>query len=221
MVRTAASSTRIIAEGYHFCDDAGVLSRLNTVAVAAALILACGACTSGAPVRLPGAVVDPMADAFDWSASRPLTWADFQGQPDFMSGAAALSAYVISYDTECAGRVFVPRVVSRFLPQISWVKSQHLMNRASSQILSHEQTHFDLSEVQARRARQELLALPSPCDLTAQEFDRMFAAFGRRDGDLQQQYDRETAHGTDERRQNEWQLRVEGWLRLEGEEMRR
>lgn len=130
-----------------------------------------------------------------------------------MSGAAALSAYVISYDTECTGRVFVPRVVSRFLPKISWVKSQHLMNRASSQILRHEQTHFDLSEVQARRARQELLALSSPCDLSEKDFDRMFNAFGQRDFDLQQQYDRETAHGTDTRRQNEWQSRVDEWLR--------
>lgn len=172
-----------------------------------------GACSSGAPVRLPGAVVDPVAGAFAWSATRPLTWADFQGKPDLMSGAAALSAYVISYDAECAGRVFVPRVVTRFLPHISWVKSQHLLDRQSSQILRHEQTHFDLSEVQARRARQELRALPAPCDLSEKEFDRIFDGFGRRDGDLQQQYDRETGHGTDARRQNEWQSRVDEWLR--------
>ena len=175
--------------------------------------LAIGACTSGAPVRLPGAVVDPMAEAFEWSAARPLTWADFQGRPELMSGAAALSAYVISYDTECTGRTFVPRVVSRFLPKISWVKSQHLMNLASAQILQHEQTHFDVSEVQARRARQELLALPSPCDLSEKDFDRMFNAFGQRDADIQQQYDRETAHGTNVRAQNQWQSRVEQWLR--------
>lgn len=188
----------------------GVWNRVCAVVFA---VTAIGACSSGAPVRLPGAVVDPGAGAFEWSAGRRLTWADFQGMPDLMSGAAALSAYVISYDAECAERVFVPRVVTRFLPKISWVKSQHLMDRQSSQILRHEQTHFDLSEVQVRRARQELLALPSPCELSEKEFDRIFDTFGQRDGDLQQQYDRETGHGTDARRQNEWQSRVEEWLR--------
>lgn len=154
-----------------------------------------------------------MAGAFEWSAQRRLTWADFQGPPDVRSSAAALSSYVTSFDTECAGTVFVPRIVSRFLPKLSWVKSQHLLQRDSANTLRHEQTHFDLSEVQARRARQELLALPSPCALSDDGFDRMFKRFGQRDGDIQQQYDRETAHGTDYRRQNEWQLRVEDWLR--------
>lgn len=154
-----------------------------------------------------------MQGAFEWSAERRLTWADFQGPPDLMSGAAALSSYVISYDVECAGRVFVPRVVSRFLPKVSWVKAPQLLSRESANVLRHEQTHFDLSEVQVRRARQELLALPSPCSLGDEAFDRLFKQFGQRDHDLQQQYDRETAHGTNVRRQNEWQSRVEQWLR--------
>lgn len=193
--------------------------RALSCVVAAAVAVAC---TSAPPPRLPGAVIDPLADAFEWSSERRLTWADFQGKPDITSGAAALSAYVTSYDTECAGGMFVPRVVSRFLPKMSWVKSVHLTNRGSDAILKHEQIHFDLSEVQARRARQHLRALPSPCSLSEQEFDRIFKEFGQRDGDIQQQYDRETVHGTDARRQNEWQSRVEEWLRtLQDVEMRR
>jgi predicted secreted Zn-dependent protease len=183
-------------------------------AVSGVLVTAlAGACASGAPARLPGAVVDPMADAFVWSAARPLTWADFQGKAQVTSGAAALSVYVTSYDTHCTGPVFAPRVVSRFLPNVSWVKTQYLMTPQSSQILRHEQIHFDLSEVQARRARQELRALPSPCTLSDEYFDQLFETHGRRGTEIQQQYDRETLHGTDIRRQNEWQTRVEQWLR--------
>lgn len=177
------------------------------------MIAAAAVRASGPTQRMPGAIVDPMADAFEWSAERRLTWADFQGPPDVRSSAAALSAYVTSFDTECAGTVFVPRVVSRFLPKLSWVKSQHLLNRESADTLRHEQTHFDLSEVEARRARQELLALPTPCALSDDDFDQMFTRFGQRAGDIQQQYDRETGHGTNVRRQNEWQSRVEQWLR--------
>lgn len=202
----------LIAEGYHFCDDADVIARIAVLLVVIPVATAI-AWASGASQRMPGATVDPMADAFEWSAERRLTWADFQGPPDVRSSAAALSAYVTSFDTECAGQVFVPRVVSRFLPKMSWVKSQHLLNRESANTLRHEQTHFDLSEVQARRARQELLALSSPCALSNDDFDRLFKKIGQRDGDIQQQYDRETAHGTNYRIQNEWQSRVEQWLR--------
>ncbi len=182
-------------------------------------------CTPGHGPRLPGAVdaavptpaadaaIDPVKDAFEWMPDRRLTWADFQGPPDMMSDAAALTTYVLSYDTDCQGDRFTYQVVSRFLPRASWVKSIHLMDSRSDRTLQHEQTHFDLSEVHARRARQALAALVNPCARPEAEIDGLIKSFARDDGATQLQYDRETLHGTIARRQGEWDARVRTWLR--------
>lgn len=219
-------SPEFIAEGCHFCDDAGVLSPARTVAAVVSAALLVGGCTSGAPVRLPGTVepVNPVGPAlkdvgrstvgaFEWSAERRLTWADFQGPPDLSSEAVATTATVVDYQMSCLGTEFTWRIVSRFMPGASWVKPGHLLIRQSAQTLLHEQAHFDLSEVHARRARETLRRLPAPCSLTDDQQDAIIKSFHQQGGALQIQYDRETAHGTDYRRQNEWQSRVEEWLR--------
>ena len=166
-----------------------------------------------APAVGDRATADPTVGAFEWSPDRKLAWSDFQGPPDLASDAAALTAYVVSYDTSCTGNRFTATVVTRFLPRVSWVKSRHLLDRQSAQTLQHEQTHFDLSEVQARRARRALQALPNACSLEDAELDRLFDQFGVADAEIQQQYDRETGNGTNAARQREWDARVEQWLR--------
>lgn len=183
-------------------------------------VLAVAACA--APARLPGSITPSqpatasagdMNGAFAWSGDRLLQWSDFLGRADMMSDAAALTSYVLSFETHCAGDRFSFHVESRFLPGRSWVKSSHLLQKASDLTLQHERTHFDLSEVQARRARQSLVALPSPCALDDQARDALMTPFVRDDAGLQERYDRETAHGTNARRQAEWNEQVRLWLR--------
>jgi hypothetical protein len=151
--------------------------------------------------------------AFEWSPHRLLQWSDFLGTADMTSEAAALTSYVLSFDTECLGNRFTFRVVSRFLPAASWVKAGHLVQRESGLTLQHERTHFDLSEVQARRARLAMAALPSPCALDDQARDALLQPIAQDDAREQERYDRETAHGTNARRQAEWDERVRTWLR--------
>ncbi len=129
------------------------------------------------------------------------------------SEAVATTVTVVDYQMSCTGTDFTWQVVSRFLPRGSWVKPNHLMQRQSAQTLLHEQGHFDLSEVHARRARGTLRGLAAPCALTDDEQNALIAGFQQQGHALQVQYDRETAHGTDLRRQREWEGRVEGWLR--------
>jgi hypothetical protein len=168
-----------------------------------------------APVPVPDgpAAVDRMEGAFAWAPARALTWADFRGRPDMMSEAVALTAYVISYDARCLGDAFTFTVESRFLPTQSWVKAAHLRERASDRTLQHERTHFDLSEVQVRRARQALASLVAPCALEDQALDALLLTHIKADAELQAQYDRETVHGINARRQGEWDEQVRRWLR--------
>ncbi len=183
--------------------------------------LMAAACVTGPAVRLPGAIehteaetaADVLVDAFVWSPARVIDWSDFRGRPNMASVAAAMTAYSITSEARCDEGRFTFRVESYFLPARSWVKSAHLLERASDRTLQHERTHFDLSEVQARRARLGLGALESPCEVPDQVRDRLVAPYLAGDATVQAQYDRETIHGTHPSRQAEWDERVRGWLR--------
>jgi hypothetical protein len=193
---------------------------------------AMSACASTTPATMPGAVApapvlgrapvlarastpEPASTvgAFVWSAERRLTWADFQGPPDVSSEAVATTATLVDYQMSCTGDTFTWQIVSRFVPRGSWVKANHLMSRQSTQTLMHEQGHFDLSEVHARRARETLRRLRAPCALTDDEQNALIAGFHQQGHKLQVDYDRDTTHGTNLRRQQDWQERIANWLR--------
>jgi hypothetical protein len=153
-----------------------------------------------------------------WSAERRLTWDDFQGRPDIGSGAGAMTVYLLSYDANCRGETFDSRVFSAFLPDQSWVKTDVLLASPtmSQQALAHEQTHFDLSEVAARRTRRALAALKQPCTMTDQQLNAIVDAFLREDVERQRRYDRDTANGSHSAWQHDWNRRVFEELRQLG-----
>lgn len=184
-------------------------------------LLSTGACAS--PGTVGHRAVQPfpvpsnpalLSGAFPWADDRPLTWSDFGGPPDVASPAVALSVYVLTYDVGCEAGVFRARVLSSFLPRVSWVRTAHLLDARADRTLHHEQRHFDLSEVQARRARLALRALSDPCTRSDEALDAMLEDFGRRDAALQAQYDRETAHGTDLAAQARWDRTIGEWLAI-------
>jgi imidazolonepropionase-like amidohydrolase len=176
---------------------------------------------AGARVVPPGQVgsrlgsvtdADAMAGSFPWSPARQLNWSDFRGRPNLMSAVQAVTSYVIAYEAKCVGDAFSFSVESRFLPTLSWVKSEHLLDRVSERTLNHERTHFDLSEVQARRARQGLASLASPCALPDHERDQLMVPYLKEDAGVQAQYDRETLNGTLHAKQGAWDQQVRKWL---------
>jgi hypothetical protein len=157
----------------------------------------------------PPVTVDP----FMWSADRRLTWADFQGPPDRTSRAVATTAYAIVLTTTCEDGALVSRVTSTFLPHASWVRPDYIVHRLAETTLRHEQGHFDLSEVMARRLRAELRSLESPSEACADSAHlAIYARYKQDDAKIQRQYDRETDHGTNLRQQRLWEARIQAWL---------
>jgi hypothetical protein len=91
-----------------------------------------------------------------WSAERPLTWADFQGTPPRGIDRDAYTYYGISASFERDGEGRITAEVSCvFMPAESWVRPPA---KASAPLLAHEQLHFDLAELHARRFARELPA---------------------------------------------------------------
>lgn len=161
-----------------------------------------------------------------WSADRPLTWDDFWAPPppDRDPQAAAAIAIVIDYQLEPVltpdgpkwragvGSLVVAAAMER---DRSWA----LADRRTPTGLGHEQRHFDLAEAYRRLLEAALRGL-SATGSSAAEAAQNLLSQGRavfqevmdRHSAAQAQYDRDTNHGRDAARQEEWDRRIAGWL---------
>ena len=147
--------------------------------------------------------------ARDWSERRLLAWDDFRGTPDLASKAGALTVYEIRARRVCEEDGPSFRVSVRFLPDQSWIKPR----QRNARILAHEQGHFDLAEVTARRLRAELALLDLGCADGNAAFTKLLADFQQRDAELQRSYDRQTMFGAEAGDQHQWNARIASWLR--------
>jgi predicted secreted Zn-dependent protease len=97
---------------------------------------------------------------------------------------------------ECRNGALEIRVEAEFYPNTSWVKQA----RRSVELLRHEQGHFDLTEVYARKMKKAIREAKIGC-----EDDRQAEAAGKRVFDrldqewekAEKQYDADTQDGTD------------------------
>ncbi len=148
--------------------------------------------------------------AFAWSARRRLAWDDFQGSPPSKGSEGAKTSYTLYSAWKCKGDVFDFRVIAGFRPRQSWVKALVLNDSTQRRtILRHEQTHFDLAEVHARRMRRAFGNLVRPCAKADADFGNLVRPCAKADAELnglaqrlaqeekaeQRRYDAETNHG--------------------------
>ena len=82
-------------------------------------------------------------------------------------------------------------------------------------LLEHEQLHFDMTEVWARRIRDAFKTLPAACRTSGgpRGFEKVITDIERQWQEEQQRYDRETGNGTDASRQRAWMQKVAKALR--------
>jgi len=147
--------------------------------------------------------------AFAWSAARPLVWRDFQGDPPTEGSEGAMTFYTLYSAWKCRGAVFEFRVIAGFRPRQSWVKAVILNDTTQRRtILGHEQTHFDLAEVHARRMRRAFGALVRPCTKTDEQLSDLASQVGQDEKTEQRRYDAETHHGLLAAQQAAWSLQT-------------
>ena len=93
----------------------------------------------------------------EWSKNRKLSWEDIKGNPKPISNAnAAAQTYCgFSFETNRVTMFKKAKIFTKntFDCNLSWVRPGQ-KNRED--LLEHEQGHFDLSEVYARRLRKKL-----------------------------------------------------------------
>jgi hypothetical protein len=142
-------------------------------------------------------------EVLEWSKSRTLRRADFKGAAPLRTGVGARSMIGIQASWTCADDRLDAKIRAVFDPQkSSWPSGV----RTDAALLEHEQTHFDIAELVARKIRSHFAELTGVC--TRRGGTVPLAAivedYQRELNDEQARYDRQTAFGTDARTQWTW-----------------
>lgn len=145
-----------------------------------------------------------------WSSTDPVDWSDFRGPERVVTMEAAQILSGVTYLVQCLDTVLTYSVLATFDPSISWVRSDILTDSvAGRRSLQHERTHFNITEVAARRVRRALAAVAGACpgheDRAAEVFQQIVTAEGLR---VHERYDEETRHGMRPVVQRTWDQRT-------------
>ena len=148
----------------------------------------------------------------EWSESKKLTWADFQGTQSRSSDYAASSStglsftYSVKVHGESVGLDY--DVKCHFYPEESWYDR----SAASAYILKHEQTHFDISELHARILRK-LISEASFSKHMKTEMKAIYKEVEKQRVKMQHRFDAETEHSIKKEKEYLWEEFVDKKLR--------
>ena len=141
-------------------------------------------------------------DVIVWDSATKLTWEDFLGKGDQTSPFAAMTSSGIYYRLKTSSDGYSDSVVAVFYKTDSWVR------RPSQGSLMHEQGHFDITEIYARKLRKRLEEfVPKRGDLGHQLKLLYDEVESERDA-MENLYDKETRHSADAVRQADWNIRI-------------
>ena len=135
-------------------------------------------------------------------------WDDFKGRPRRNTGEpSAVTDTGFRAQLECRNGALDIRVEAEFYINSSWVKP----GRKSAELLRHEQGHFDITELYARKMRKAIREAKIGC-----EDDRRAEAAGKKifeelDREWEKEekrYDVETGDGTELGKQKEAEVRI-------------
>jgi hypothetical protein len=140
-----------------------------------------------------------------WTDER-LTWSDFRAVPDNAAFGAARTAVTISAKPFKRNRKLQYKVGAYFLRNHSWCKTK------SINLLNHEQGHFDLAELYARKARQKILQLQQSNVTDYRIYNKAIQVILDESNAVDRQYDRETLNGSILKKQIEWDLGIQRGL---------
>ncbi len=150
-----------------------------------------------------------------WDEDIRLTWADFKGKVPPAEESAATTASGISYSYSANllhHEVKLDfKVNAYFYPNESWYRPK-LCNENT---LAHEQLHFDITEVFARKMREKLLRTSFSDDVKA-EVRKIYKDILVELQQYQEQYDWETNFSRNREKQLEWNQKIAETLKVKG-----
>ncbi|APZ46372.1 hypothetical protein BW723_08705 [Polaribacter reichenbachii] len=135
-----------------------------------------------------------------WSKNVKVKKLDFKGKIDKNSkNIAQTGANIIIVPYAKKGGKYLYRVLAKFYKYKSWI------NTNSELILNHEQLHFDIAELYARKMRKEILKTKlSNKKIEESDYRRIHKKLFKEYIQYQKKYDLETDFSRSESLQNKW-----------------
>src|SRR5262245_28782263 len=93
---------------------------------------------------------DPNEELLNWNTGKRLGWNDYKSKPDTRSEAAASTATYLGINYSISGSSFSYKITCSFSKNKSWGRYK------TDYILSHEQGHFDITEIFARKLNKKI-----------------------------------------------------------------
>jgi hypothetical protein len=141
-----------------------------------------------------------------WLIGRKLAWNDFSAEPKRNSEAVASTSTSLGISYQVEDGVLVYRITCNFAKQKSWglLKTDY--------ILAHEQGHFDITEIAARRLHGSLSQYVFNPLTYKNDINELYRIIVKDKEDMQAEYDHITDHSRNRRLQYEWQDKIKMML---------
>ena len=156
----------------------------------------------------------PNTDTLYWNDEIKLTWDDFKAKSTDTKGYAAYTFTMITlnYEFKSSGQTFTPTftVKCAFQRSKSWVNRKDQKSQ-TPEILAHEQLHFTIAEITARKLRRNLKVqqYTKNYNIEIKEIYNKSLDEGEK---MQARYDKETNHSIDKEAQKRWSYLIESDL---------
>jgi predicted secreted Zn-dependent protease len=134
----------------------------------------------------------------EWNEYAPLAWSDFQGSVNVHSHGDAASTISIRATPYYKNRKLVYEVKALFIKDQSWYKS------SSARLLHHEQLHFDLAELYARRVRKKISEYRQMGVHDVTEINKALSKVLQESNTEDRRFDAETLHGALAHKEKMW-----------------
>lgn len=146
------------------------------------------------------------AEFIPWVTERPLTWHDFQCAPKRNGDAVASTSTSLGIAYHIKNYVLTYEITCNFSKTKSWglVKTPY--------ILAHEQAHFDITEIFARKLHQSLMEYEFDQRTYKKDINSIYQQIVAEKEAFQEAYDKETDHSRNKRVQYEWLERIDNIL---------
>lgn len=144
----------------------------------------------------------PPSHLVDWNANRKLSWDDFKGKPVPNSNNAALSSTSIHFSFGYGDKGFRYSISCQFDKNSSWVRVRN------NYILSHEQAHFDITELHARKLKKAISNYRYNEATVSEDLNKMYEDIMKQHHELQSRYDLETDHSRNPENQSAWLKKI-------------
>ena len=141
-----------------------------------------------------------------WINERRLNWEDYHCAPVLHTDAVASTSTSLGITYQVTNGKLTYRITCGFSKSKSWglLKTDY--------ILAHEQAHFDITEIYARKLYEALQNYQYNRKTFKNDINDIYQSIVKEKEDMQEKYDGETDHSRNHRKQNNWLNRIQNML---------